>query len=401
VITFFFLGIVGARGLIRLVLLLVPPGAIMIGYISVTAFYSAKDSIYEKKDYYALFLAGLIVLASVYSGYVLFKVSENSARSYVPSVYTQQWQKAMSWTRENTSPNAVFGHWWDYGYWLQSIGERATVLDGGNTVPYWNHLMGRHALTGPTEKEAIEFLYAHNVTHFLIDSTDIGKYGAFSKIGSDENYDRQSWIPVLQKDNSQSANKKNTTLHIYPGGTTVEDDIQYNFDGENVFLPAGKTALGAIIVEESNDTVKTVRGVYVYQGKQYIIPIRYYYDIKYVDTGEGIDAGVFFFQRVVSQGNEGYIENRGALLFLSPRVVHSELARIYLFNEKSSVFKLIHSEQDGVIENLRSQGVLVNDFVLFQDFRGPIKIWELDYPSDIAYKKEYLETQYPESLKRA
>src|SRR3990172_10160255 len=106
----------------------------------------------------------------------------------------------MTWVRENTERNTVFGHWWDYGYWVQSIGERATVLDGGNAISYWNHMMGRYALTGTNETEALEFLYAHNTTHFLIDSTDIGKYPAFSSIGSDENYDRRSWISPFLKD---------------------------------------------------------------------------------------------------------------------------------------------------------------------------------------------------------
>ena len=56
------------------------------------------------------------------------------------------------------APNAVFGHWRDYGYWVQTLGERATVLDGGNAKSYWNHLMGRYALTGTSNKEALEFL---------------------------------------------------------------------------------------------------------------------------------------------------------------------------------------------------------------------------------------------------
>jgi len=82
-----------------------------------------------------------------------------------------------------------FGHWWDYGYWVQSIGKRATVLDGGNAITYWNYLMGRYVLTGNNQDDALEFLYNHNTTHLLIDSSDIGKYGAFSSIGSDESYD--------------------------------------------------------------------------------------------------------------------------------------------------------------------------------------------------------------------
>jgi asparagine N-glycosylation enzyme membrane subunit Stt3 len=34
-----------------------------------------------------------------------------------------QWQSAMAWVRNNTAENSVFSHWWDYGYWVQSLGE--------------------------------------------------------------------------------------------------------------------------------------------------------------------------------------------------------------------------------------------------------------------------------------
>src|SRR3989344_8989313 len=184
----------------------------------------------------------------LFSAYVQYQEVSQTAPNYAPSVYTQQWQKAMAWVRENTQENAVFGHWWDYGYWLQSIGERATVLDGGNAISYWNHLMGRYALTGTDERDALEFLYAHNTTHFLIDSTDIGKYSAFSYIGSDETLDRRSSIPTLLKDDSQTQDRKNTTLLFYRGGMGLDEDIIYEDNGTKIFLPEGGAGLGAILI---------------------------------------------------------------------------------------------------------------------------------------------------------
>jgi len=38
----------------------------------------------------------------------------------------------MSWVRENTNPGEVFVHWWDYGYWVEYLGERPTLADGGH-----------------------------------------------------------------------------------------------------------------------------------------------------------------------------------------------------------------------------------------------------------------------------
>src|SRR3989338_10039565 len=101
-------------------------------------------------------------------------------------------------------------------------------------------MMGRYALTGADDFKAIDYLYSHNTTHFLIDSTDIGKYSAFSSIGSDEKYDRYSWIDSLVRDESQTRENKNRTAYIYSGGILVDGDIMYAMNGTNIFLPGGK-----------------------------------------------------------------------------------------------------------------------------------------------------------------
>ena len=50
--------------------------------------------------------------------------------------------------------------------------------------------MGRHFLTADSEEEALELAYSHGLTHYLIDSSEIGKYSAYSNIGSDAEYDK-------------------------------------------------------------------------------------------------------------------------------------------------------------------------------------------------------------------
>ena len=250
-----------------------------------------------------------------------------------------------------------------------------------------------------SEKDALEFLYAHNTTHFLIDSTDIGKYGAFSSIGSDENYDRRSWIPTFTRDDSQKVERKNSTLYIYPGGTVLDEDLVYNINGTEIFLPGGKAALGAVVIEAENGfVIKNLYGVFVYQNQQYAIPLRYYYTDQLVDLGQGIDAGVFIMPRIVQSEQGSAIEQNGALLYLSPRVVHSQLAKFYLYGQETDAFKVAHVESSLFIQELRRQGIEIGEFIFAGDFVGPIKIWEITYPGDIEFKPEYLETKYPERL---
>ena len=100
----------------------------------------------------------IIVVSSLLIVWKYYNSDKITAENYAPGPYHWQWQNAMAWVRENTPIDSVFAHWWDYGYWIQSIGERSTILDGGNAIVYWDYLMGRYVLTEPDEKKALEIL---------------------------------------------------------------------------------------------------------------------------------------------------------------------------------------------------------------------------------------------------
>jgi len=84
-----------------------------------------------------------------------YQIVSYSAK-YSGPIADSAWQNAMKWVRENTSKEDIFIHWWDYGYLVQLIGERTSVLDGGNANAYWNHLMGRYVLTTPFPETALD-----------------------------------------------------------------------------------------------------------------------------------------------------------------------------------------------------------------------------------------------------
>ncbi len=403
IFSLFFLSLVAARASVRTIMVLVPAASIIVAYLNVVFFNYTIRIKKENLKVIALAFSVIIIISTVFSGYSFYKSVSAEAQVYVPSIYTQQWQKAMAWVRENTPENAVFGHWWDYGYWLQSIGERATVLDGGNALSYWNHLMGRYALTGTSDKDALEFLYAHNTTHFLIDSTDIGKYSAFSTIGGDINYDRASFISTFYKDVNQVQEKKNSTVFVYAGGIGLDADIVYQENGTRIFLPSGQAGLGGVLVEKDKNgaMVTQPKGVFVYQGRQYQIPFRYaYYNKKFVDFGTGLESGIFIYPRFAqSQQGALQVDIDGAMLYLSKRTVKSQLARLYLYKENDTYFKLVHSEDDFFVANVKSQNPNFDyDIVDYGGVRGPIRIWEIKYPKDIEFKEEYLSTYYPPEL---
>lgn len=52
------------------------------------------------------------------------------------NISTNDWPDAMQWLKENTSEDAVIAAWWDYGYWISTLGERKTLADNA-TVLDW------------------------------------------------------------------------------------------------------------------------------------------------------------------------------------------------------------------------------------------------------------------------
>ena len=54
------------------------------------------------------------------------------------------WEDVYRWIRENTPEDAVITHWWDYGYWTQAVGERASTHDGGAHGEYMLYVLGRY-----------------------------------------------------------------------------------------------------------------------------------------------------------------------------------------------------------------------------------------------------------------
>ena len=42
---------------------------------------------------------------------------------------TNDWTDATNWIKGNTPSDSVIFSWWDYGYWIQTLGERATLAD--------------------------------------------------------------------------------------------------------------------------------------------------------------------------------------------------------------------------------------------------------------------------------
>jgi len=407
--------LISTRSAVRVIFIVTTFVFVLVPFFFIKSYEYGKKSKDELLKYVFYFLSAIsliLILAFVFGNPVTGASGTYQAIAYSAShsgpITNDQWQKAMSWVRESTPEDSVFVHWWDYGFLVQTLGERTTIVDGGNSNVYWDHMVGRYVLTESNPDATLSFMKSHNVSYLLIDPTDLGKYPAYSKIGSDDNWDRFSVIQPMVADSSQTRESNSSTIRIYQGGTGVDEDIIYDYNGTQLFLPGptydnvgnpnyNSVMIGAI-VETSNAnsqlSLKQPNAVFVYNNVQRSIPIRYaYFDGNLVDFKTGINAAIMIVPSV-SQGSSGnlQIDPLGAAVYLSNKTMNGLFVQLYLMGDplhKYPTIKLVNKQDDYIVNLLKQQGANIGSFIYFNGFRSPLEIWQVDYPSNIIAREEF------------
>ena len=403
ILSLIMLMVIASRGAVRLFVISAPVFIIAVGFLPVVLLnYWAK----AKDDFLKMFLLIFFVISLIYMVLTFITYEKSIAQSaefIVPSSYHIQWQEAMAWVRENTQENSIFVHWWDYGYWIQTLGKRPTVTDGGHENTYWDHLIGRYVLTTPRPESALSFMKTHNVSYLLVDSTDIGKYSAYSSIGSDSGgEDRFSQIPIMLLDSSQIIETASGEARLYQGGgAPVDEDIVYSDQNSSIFLPANRAYVIGMLIEISKEdnsfSFKQPIGVFFYNNQQIRVPLKYlYYKGQVINFGSGIEATARITQGfTVSESGGVSADDFGSVIYLSAKVSDGLFAQLYLMDNSENRYNTIsqaYSQPDAFVSQLRSQGVNSEDIIYFQGIRGPTKIWKVDYSDEIAIREEFLRT---------
>jgi hypothetical protein len=238
-----------------------------------------------------------------------------------------------------------------------------------------------------------------NVSYLLIDPSDIGKYPAYSSIGSDsENRDRYSFIPSMLSNPSQTQETKNGTIRIYNGGYGLDEDIIYKEEGkEDVFIPMQNAGIGGIIIQEEKDKFQQPSAAYIYNGKQIDLPMRYiYYKGILYDFKSGINSIAYIIPQIIQSNGGLKIDEKGAIIYFSPKVANSLVAQLYLMNDPSNKYigvELAHSEPDPLETSIEAYyGININEFFYFEGIRGPLKIWSINPPEYIIAREEFAMT---------
>lgn len=129
-------------------------------------------------------------------------------RNFTPDYYDESLKDALEWIKENTSQDAVFLSWWDYGHMIRAFGERDVVVYApsknlnNTTGASWTPEKGpfsadnttrdvARALLSSNSSETLDIMKSYNATYALVHATDPMKsFSMFVALGEPGKYVR-------------------------------------------------------------------------------------------------------------------------------------------------------------------------------------------------------------------
>ena len=234
--------IIMAHGAIRLFFMLAFPLSILSGY-----FFTWLAKKYSEKKWVVAVSYGIAAI------YILLLINTAFAMSSVMNPGLQDWYTAMYWIANNTPKDSVFTHWWDYGYLVQAIGQRPTVVDPGNWYVKRNFDTGGHLFAAHSLSEVAWYGKKYDYPNYwLICSEDVLKYYQISRLGSlaENASGRTAYLSVYSIVNPEESIVRNIlhtkgqylyVLQPITGYQLTFEDFEYQgylFDGNDTFVVA-------------------------------------------------------------------------------------------------------------------------------------------------------------------
>jgi dolichyl-diphosphooligosaccharide--protein glycosyltransferase len=164
----------------------------------------------SKTRSYSLKISYVIIILTLFVIPLIFPTSDNwinivdtsptilnGGTSFPPS---NDWLDALEWIKLNTPENSVVASWWDYGYWIQTMSERATLADNSTVHTFIIQNIARMLLDTPDNSwnmlqkmkadyvvvfiagERLDAQYANEQAYYLSHGGDESKLGWFIRI---------------------------------------------------------------------------------------------------------------------------------------------------------------------------------------------------------------------------
>lgn len=147
IVLFGLMAIYGAASYVRLMIVVAPAIALLAGVAMTSILGYAYQVIKQKGEkkgrgtflnkWYGILIIAIVIVAMVPIVYPNIQAANRPAMivsastSYVAEI--PDWEQALSWMVNNIPATAVVGEWWDYGYWINIMGNKTVISDNSTT----------------------------------------------------------------------------------------------------------------------------------------------------------------------------------------------------------------------------------------------------------------------------
>ncbi len=262
--------------------------------------------------------------------------------------------ETFQWMHKTLPKESVIAANWDYGTQLNVLGGVNTVVDSDHFLPHWIHLYYRHVFCAQEAREALAFLKTHKATHLMLTEQGVlSRSRDYSRMGSDAKGDRQFELYQLTRTETPIG----TPYRMQSRGTDTPLD----------FIDIARTSADTLSVtahfKDENKAVATG------------------------ELGETLARAVRV-ERIVNFPTSQItveIENGGLILDFDAEIQISRAYYVPLLGWNSLAVRLF----------LRGEhtDIFVPVYPTEEDIAKDIKVWELQYPSDIETDEKYLTTE--------
>ena len=136
----------------------------------------------------------------------------------VYQIATNDWLDTLDWIKNNTPEDSVIVSWWDYGYWISTMSDRATLADNSTTYTHIIENIARIFLGTPDDAwHSLNDVQADYVVVFVVgEKLDLGDSpdSLYSLVGGGDESKKQWFIKIAGYESSK---------YLYPDGLSGTD----------------------------------------------------------------------------------------------------------------------------------------------------------------------------------
>ena len=111
------------------------------------------------------------------------------------AISTSDWPDALNWLKTETPKDSVVASWWDYGYWIQTMGDRTTIADNATVDTNVIANIARMLLDSPDEAwKALKKMGANYVLVYVVGQKFVSNGQDLYVLGGGGDESKKQWF---------------------------------------------------------------------------------------------------------------------------------------------------------------------------------------------------------------